>query len=245
MKKALLIVLAIALVPFSAFAVDGVVLINDATVKAMGGYPLVISNPGSYRLSGNLTVPNENTTAIFMNNDNINLDLNGFSILGPTVCVGFPVTSCSPKGTGNGVDFGARRNITVVNGTIRGMGHHGIAADAGGSSGGHVERIHADSNGTDGIRIAYGTVSGSTAVGNGANGISTDHSTISGNTVAGNNTDGIFGSLSTVSGNTVTFSNTGIFLVCPSSIVGNTATDSSSNLITSGSGCSVANNAAP
>src|SRR5258708_37078294 len=81
MKKALLIVLAIALAPFSAFAVDGVVLINDSIVKAQGGYPYVISNPGSYRLSGNLTVLNENTTAIFMNNDNINLDLNGFSIL--------------------------------------------------------------------------------------------------------------------------------------------------------------------
>ena len=152
MRKTVFVLLAImALVPFHAFAVDGVVLINQSTVVRRGGFPYVISQAGSYRLSGNLTVPNADTTAIFMNNDNITLDLNGFSILGPTVCVGDPVTSCSPLGTGIGVDFGHRRNITVVNGTVRGMGASGIEGADHGTSGGHVEKIHADSNAFYGI----------------------------------------------------------------------------------------------
>ena len=44
----------------SAFAVDGQVLINQSTVMAAGGFPYIISNSGSYKLSGNLTM---NTTS--------------------------------------------------------------------------------------------------------------------------------------------------------------------------------------
>src|SRR5712692_4005736 len=86
------------------YAVDGVVLIDQNRALAGGvtpgdapGFPVTISVPGSYRLSGNLTVPDANTTAIQVTADNVTLDLNGFSIIGPTVCVG---TSCSPTGTG-------------------------------------------------------------------------------------------------------------------------------------------------
>jgi len=38
---------------------EGVVLINQSTVMAAGGFPYVITQPGSYKLSGNLTL---NTT---------------------------------------------------------------------------------------------------------------------------------------------------------------------------------------
>jgi hypothetical protein len=79
MKKALLIVLAIALAPFSAFAVDGVMLINQATVTAAGGFPYVISVPGSYKLSGNLQVTG-GVDGIQIASSNVTLDLNGFSI---------------------------------------------------------------------------------------------------------------------------------------------------------------------
>ena len=40
MRKTVLVMLAMALVPFCAFAVDGVVLINQSTVNAAGGLPL-------------------------------------------------------------------------------------------------------------------------------------------------------------------------------------------------------------
>ena len=39
-----------------ASAADGVIEINQASVKAAGGFPFVISQPGSYRLTGNLDV---------------------------------------------------------------------------------------------------------------------------------------------------------------------------------------------
>src|SRR6266446_3470936 len=104
------------------YAVDGVVLIDQNRALAGGvtpgdtpGFPVTISLAGSYRLSGNLTVPNANTTAILITADNVTIDLNGFSIIGPTVCSGSPpVTSCSPTGTGHGVDGGTHDYITVV-----------------------------------------------------------------------------------------------------------------------------------
>ena len=87
------------------YAVDGVILIDQNRALAGGvtkddapGFPVTISQARSYRLSGNLTVPDANTTAIFINAINVTIDLNGFSIIGPTVCVGAPVvTSCSQR----------------------------------------------------------------------------------------------------------------------------------------------------
>src|SRR5437867_140385 len=67
-------------------------------------FPLTISEPGSYILVTNITVPDANTTAISITADNVTLDLGGFSIMGPTVCSGGPpVTSCAPSGTGIGI----------------------------------------------------------------------------------------------------------------------------------------------
>jgi hypothetical protein len=259
-------VLTLLLLPACVFAVDGVVLINQSSVMAAGGFPYVISQPGSYRLSGNLTVPDANTTAIFMNNDNISLDLNGFSILGPTVCIGAPVTSCGPPGTGIGVDFGSRRNISVRNGTVRGMGARGIAGSGGGSSGGQVENIHADSNSQVGIELSYGKVTASTATGNGFDGISginsvmtgntatlngragiiALHSTVSGNVTTRNGQAGISASHSTVSGNTSNLNADGIDVSCPSLILGNTAVDNTGlNLFTAGTGCLIFTTVAP
>ena len=51
MTKHLLSILAFALIPVGAFGVDGVVLINQSTVMTSGGFPYVISQPGSYKLS--------------------------------------------------------------------------------------------------------------------------------------------------------------------------------------------------
>ena len=85
MRKKAFGLITMALAATCAFAVDGVVLINDATVKAAGGYPYRITQAGSYRLSGNLTV-DQQTTAIVIDHDNVTLDLNGFTIGGPNVC---------------------------------------------------------------------------------------------------------------------------------------------------------------
>src|SRR5271170_3750944 len=105
MTKVSFVTLSMVLAPFCAFAVDGVVLINQSTVTAAGGFPYTITQPGSYRLSGNLTVPNVNTDGIVISVDNVNIDLNGFSIIGPAVCTGCPA-KCTSTGTGVGIKAG-------------------------------------------------------------------------------------------------------------------------------------------
>jgi hypothetical protein len=56
MNKHVLTIFALALAPVCAYAVDGATLINQSTVMASGGFPYIMSQPGSYKLSGNLTM---------------------------------------------------------------------------------------------------------------------------------------------------------------------------------------------
>src|SRR5215472_16787685 len=93
-----------SLIASSAYAVDGVLEINQVCATGPGcfpgdsaGLPVTITTAGSYRLTSNLTVPNATTDGIDVNADNVTIDLNGFIILGP--CVGSP---CSPTGAGVG-----------------------------------------------------------------------------------------------------------------------------------------------
>jgi len=66
-KAAVFAVIATILVP-AALAVDGTVLINQATVLAAGGFPYRITQSGSYRLSGNLLAdPNKQAIEIAAN----------------------------------------------------------------------------------------------------------------------------------------------------------------------------------
>jgi hypothetical protein len=222
MRKTVFVMLAMALVPFGASAVDGVVLINQSTVMAQGGFPYTISVSGSYKLSGNLDVRNTqdpaNTTAIWVTADNVTIDLNGFSIIGPTVCVGSPVTSCSPTSSpgkfgGYGVYGGNNSNITVFNGTVRGMGTVGISL----AFGAYVEKVHVESNAFTGIQfVASATAIGNRVIGNGVNGI---------NAVGG----------SLLSGNrSVENGGVGISVECPSVVVGNIAFHNNFNFRTLG-----------
>lgn len=190
----------------SALAVDGVVLIDqnraiagNITAGDAPGFPVTISKAGSYRLSGNLTVPDENTDAVEITFDNVTLDLNGFAILGPTVCSGTPL-SCSPSGSGRGVDAGGKSFITVVNGTIRGMGQIGILT----SFGSRVENMNVSSCGGTGISVGTGAVSNNTASSNGGSGISVSDGRVSNNTASSNGGRGINVVAGTVSNNTAT-----------------------------------------
>ena len=117
-------------------------------LKQPGTFPLVIAASGSYRLKSNIVVPDADTTAISITADDVTLDLNGYTISGPTVCSGEPV-SCAPTGSGIGVSSSAD-GITIGNGTIRGMGSRGIRLDGRNAI---VERIRARSNGGGGIHV--------------------------------------------------------------------------------------------
>jgi hypothetical protein len=151
-----------------AHAVDGVKLIDMARVAAGGvtpgdtpGFPVTISQPGSYRLSGNLTVPDANTDAIVVTEANVTLDLNGFAILGPTTCVldfGPRTFVCSPTGTGEGISNGSGPGsispfLVVMNGTIRGMGANGINIQNAGLGAVRIEKVAVSDNGGSGIVV--------------------------------------------------------------------------------------------
>lgn len=162
------------------------------------GFPVTITQPGSYLLAGNLTVPNANTTAIEIASDHVTLDLNGFAILGPTDCSGgFP---CVGAGTGSGVETVPNRqstprfNVTVRNGTIQGMGRWGIHMFGDSNL---VENVSARSNGFNGIDLrssfdeGASTVRHSMAQRNGIAGIVVAIGRANANTASGNGSTGI------------------------------------------------------
>jgi hypothetical protein len=138
-------------------------------------------------LSGNLTLTDANTNAIEITADGVSIDLNGFSILGPAVCTGVPVTSCTPLGFGIGVSS-SHSNISVSNGIIRGMGQ-GIQFTGGSNN---VDRLQATGNSGTGITPGNGQsiVSSSVSSFNGEEGIFGNGKFI-GNVVEGNGNDGI------------------------------------------------------
>ena len=254
------------IVAMPAYAVDGVVLISQNTALAgnvtpgdLPGFPITIGLSGSYKLSTNLTVADANVNAIEIMADDVTIDLNGFSIIGPAVCLGLPPV-CSGAGVGVGI-FSSRENITILNGKIRGMG--GAISFSGLAN--RVERVHAVGNAGAGISmpsssgniviactartnagigiVVDGLAESNTAFGNAGTGISVIGSAIN-NHSQNNFQSGISGS-GTFIGNTVRFNSTqGINASCRSTIVSNTVEGNiGGDIFTSGANCVLANNA--
>ena len=180
----------------AAHASDGVFEINaDCAVFGCfdgdtGGLPVEIVNPGSYRLTGNLTTPSTNQTLIDVNADDVSIDLNGFALQGPVSCSGSTV-SCSASGTGDGIDASARVNIRIHNGTVTGMGDDGIRVGRGAwleeltvaenagigiealSPGSVLRRLSVRENGGNGVSLGFGSsyIMDSTVYNNGNQGV--------------------------------------------------------------------------
>lgn len=244
--------LAAASLSSAAFAVDGVTQIDPDRVRRgnitpgdAAGFPVTISQAGSYVLTGNLVVSDPMTTAIEITADNVTLDLNGFSIIGPNVCTGTPVR-CTFSGGGIGVVAVAPvgvvspSSVRVMNGTVRGMGFHGVRMLGDATM---VERVTALSNGGPGIVVGNGSVvdcaaisngSGSAIVGsivrgsiasnNASAGISLRPGGVAtGNTAYGNGGSGISVDKGSASNNSaVNNGGYGMEATCPSSLTGNT-----------------------
>jgi hypothetical protein len=217
-KFALVVGLATALlVSMSAFAIDGVVLINQSTVMAAGGFPYKITQPGSYKLSGNLVVP-AGLLGIEIDADNVIVDLNGFSIVGPNTCDGdsrTQTTTCTNIIMFDGV-FSRKSSITIRNGTIRGM-RFGIFLTNGPAL---IEDIHATQNTSTGIKVESGVVRRNNASNNGGDGINANGSNgdsangasvTSDNVVVGNGNNGIVAAGGTVTGNVSYLNRVGIW----------------------------------
>ena len=122
--------------------------------------PYAISQPGSYYLTGNVSVPSG--TAITINVNNVVLDLGGFLIL-----------SSASTASGFGVNLtGTRQNVVVGNGLISGGFSNGVSA-SNASVNIVVEKLAVQ--GVGGLGIALGpsstTVRACAISGTGGNGI--------------------------------------------------------------------------
>jgi parallel beta-helix repeat protein len=98
----------------SALAGDGVTLIKQTSTTV---FPINITVPGSYRLASDLKVTSLTADSIDIRADDVTLDLNGFSIIGPGAGSGIGI---------NGASFGASV-VTVTNGVVTAMAGGGVA----------------------------------------------------------------------------------------------------------------------
>jgi hypothetical protein len=143
-----------------ASAVDGVIEINQVKAEAGGvtagdtpGFPVTISEAGSYILTSDLSVSDPNTTAIDETVGRVAIDLNGFTVSGPVTCSGSGASLiCSPSGIGSGIVglIGA----TVENGSVGGFASDGISL----SFGGRVIDVRSGGNGGSGIVVSNGSL---------------------------------------------------------------------------------------
>lgn len=182
-----------------AAASDGVIEINHASALSGGvtpgdapGYPVTLSQGGSYRLTGNLNSPIA-TGAIVIEAAMVTLDLGGFMVASTNVCSGYPPSSCAVSGGAAGIIAETFAGFAVVrNGGVRGMG--GSCIDLRGSSS-EVDQVRALGCGVDGISMLQGGASRVTRSFAGANlrqGIDvTDGSTVEDSEVRANGQAGI------------------------------------------------------
>jgi parallel beta-helix repeat protein len=190
--------------------VEARIPVNGSTTPGDDNYHFIISQPGSYYLSGNVNVTRAN--GIDVRAAGVTLDLNGFQI------------ARSPAGGGAGIDVQAAADrCTVKNGTIAGFatGLRATIGAEGGSAidlsvsgcsavgivagdGWEVTGCEAHKNGGIGIEGLIGcTITRCTAYDNGGVGIKATRAKIHQCTAVENGGDGIQGGTgSVVTGNT-------------------------------------------
>jgi len=174
----ILIIVAALVGSIPAFAVDGATLINQASVMAASGFPYKITQPGSYKLSGNLVVPAE-TNGIEVSAAGVNLDLNGFGVTGPIVCDGVGA-NCSP------IPVALTKGIVVMSGSlvVRNGYVHGFTRGVAFAQ--IVEEIVAFSNSSIGIVTSDALVRRNVVSRNGGLGISCHDCTVTENVANSN-----------------------------------------------------------
>ena len=151
-QRARVFCLALACSASSAFAVDGVFEISAVCAQFgcfdgdTSGLPVQITQPGSYRLTGNLSTASVNQGLIAVSTDGVSIDLNGYSLIGPVTCSGNTLT-CSSSGSGDGIQAINQTDIQVRNGSIRGMGGVGVVVGGGAL----IEQLTVSENGSGGI----------------------------------------------------------------------------------------------
>ncbi len=178
----------------SALASDGVIEINQTIATNGGvngslasdpaGFPVVITQPGHYQLTGNLSPLL--LTAIQVSVPDVSIDLNGFAIQGS-----FAAGACPGVPVGFGV-YSTQPGVAVENGQVSGMASQGVSLDGAGS---RIERVTARANCSTGLWVGVaGIVEEGQAISNQGHGIvANDGSLVSRSTTRGNTLSGIFG----------------------------------------------------
>ena len=69
---------------------------------------ITISQPGSYYLTGNLTITTAGASGIVISSSNVSLDLNGFSLI------------CTQANGGAAINYGSNKSISIRNGIVAG-----------------------------------------------------------------------------------------------------------------------------
>ncbi len=124
-------------------------LAGNVTPGDAPGYPITLSQPGSYRLTSNLSVPAD-TDGIVITAAGVTLDLNGFTLSGPVNCsrdnVSRAVTCSAPSSGKTGIR--TAEGSVVRNGTVKGFNGVGLNVDGLGNL---LERLSLAHNSSNGI----------------------------------------------------------------------------------------------
>jgi hypothetical protein len=183
-----------------AYAVDGVILIDQARVNATGGFPYKISAPGSYRLASSLVAPLGKGGIDVSAGGSVSLDLNGFSVSSTARC-GPTGLNCTPAVPGAGTPAGVWVHdsgtgdgaFSILNGAVSGFASFGIFVQVAGAV--NIRDTKVFNNSASGILLTNATngtniVSGNFVWRNGGTGIF-GGDLITNNTVTGNGATGL------------------------------------------------------
>jgi parallel beta-helix repeat protein len=207
--------------------VKGEKRIDVLTLPGDASNLFVISAPGSYYLSGNLTgVSGKN--GISINADDVTVDLNGFALIGVT-------------GSGDGIVVpAAHRNLRIRNGSAQSWGGNGINCNNATNS--QFDHLRVSQNAAYGLNCGAGNVlSEISAEANGLQGIITGaRCTLTACYAANNTSDGFFiGNSSTVTASTSVSNVNGFNTDNQCTIIGCTAASNSGDGIFPNNNCTI------
>jgi hypothetical protein len=199
-----------------------------------------ISQPGSYKLVGNVRFSGTTGACLNITSNNVTIDLAGFTISGPPGDSNSSTAILTTPPSG-----GMLQGIAVRNGSISGFSAGVVLQE---SDGDIVEELRVSATGQlnhgSGI-VAAGIVKGNTVTGFifaplSAPGVSAT-GIVTGNYLTDNRFGIVVGAGSTVIGNTVLGSfDGGLTVQCPSNATNNTIVDGP--IFVSGTGCNLTNN---
>ena len=120
--------------PISALAAGAFEINQDCVAVGCfagdaAGFPVTITQSGAYVLTSDLVVTTSSKDGIDIQADQVDLDLNGYTLDGGGSCTGTPVSTCSSAFGGTGIEIAvssASAHIRVHNGTVRGFDNTGI-----------------------------------------------------------------------------------------------------------------------